>query len=324
MYSRTYSAGEVIKALDVYNTVKSLRKTALITKISKSSIQRWWCCLRRVIKRKDKRKKRVKRRHKYPDLELNVQNLFHDEHVVFWDLKHLQTTLKRLHNIFPSLTTLYRVLKRCNISRRRFNSYCVNPRTLSERKQRFLEFKEDLDKFSDDQIVCLDEVSFCNVGNTCYGYFPCGKQPKMISVPKRERYSVVMVVHPTIGVVSYNRVNKAFNKTTFIEFLNNLVPQLPRQTKAVLMDNVAFHRSRDVVQFLELHGIKPLYIPPYSPRCNPIEEVFSLLKRAFRTKTTKSGFIDRVEESIGILKGYKDLTPFYKHTRGYVQKECHT
>ena len=72
----------------------------------------------------------------------------------------------------------------------------------------------------------------------------------MISVPKRERYSVVMVVHPTIGVVSYNRVNK----TTFIEFLNNLVPQLPRQTKAVLMDNVAFHRSRDVVQFLELHG----------------------------------------------------------------------
>jgi transposase len=146
----------------------------------------------------------------------------------------------------------------------------------------------------------------------------------MFSVPKRERYSVVMVVHPTIGVVSYNRVNKAFNKTTFIEFLNNLVPQLPRQTKAVLMDNVAFHRSRDVVQFLELHGIKPLYIPPYSPRCNPIEEVFSLLKRAFRTKTTKSGFIDRVEESIGILKGYKNLTPFYKHTRGYVQKECHT
>ena len=84
-----------------------------------------------------------------------------------------------------------------------------------------------------------------------------------------------MVVHPTIGVVSYNRVNKAFNKTSFIEFLNNLVPQLPRQTKTILMDNVAFHRSKDVVQFLELHSIKPLYKQVVeSERCRSVQHHF--------------------------------------------------
>ena len=53
--------------------------------------------------------------------------------------------------------------------------------------------------------------------------------------------------------------------------------------------------SREVRDLLQHHNIEALYIPPYSPRCNPIEEVFSLLKRKFRTIFMSA---NNLEESI--------------------------
>ena len=325
MYSRTYPAGEVITALETYNSVKSLRKASYITGVSKSTIHRWWTNLRTVIRRKDKRKRRFKRRHKYPNLDDVIKHLFYqNKDLAFMHLKQIQYALNLSHGISPSLTSLYRVLKRCKISRRRFNIHHISPTNRIDRKTRFSDFKASIDLFLNDNIVCLDETSFCNVGNPFYGYFPKGRQPNTIKVSKRERVSLVMAVHSSLGIVHYDLVNKAFTKATFLVFLKDLIPKLPKNTKAILMDNVAFHRSKEVVGLLEQHDLTPLYIPPYSPRCNPIEEVFSLLKRAFRTKTTKNGMVDRIEEAIDIIKGYKALDHNYNHTRDYVRAECQT
>jgi transposase len=137
MYSKTYSADEVINALEVYNQVRSLRKAANITGISKSTIQRWRINLRKVFRRKDKRKRQTKRRHKYPCLEDLIKNLFrlcpadlrrpqNEKRLVFMHLKHIQNALNLSYNIVPSLSLLHRTLKQCKISRRRFNTHHVN------------------------------------------------------------------------------------------------------------------------------------------------------------------------------------------------------
>ena len=44
------------------------------------------------------------------------------------------------------------------------------------------------------------------------------------------------------------------------------------------MDNVAFHKSHKIRDLIEGSGNHILFIPPYSPDFNPIEEVFSKLK----------------------------------------------
>jgi hypothetical protein len=44
------------------------------------------------------------------------------------------------------------------------------------------------------------------------------------------------------------------------------------------MDNASIHHSEKVKQLCEDAGVKLLYLPPYSPTLNPIEEFFAELK----------------------------------------------
>jgi transposase len=51
------------------------------------------------------------------------------------------------------------------------------------------------------------------------------------------------------------------------------------EPKSILvMDNASFYRSERIKQICEAVGVKLIYLPPYSPRLNPIEEFFAELK----------------------------------------------
>lgn len=46
----------------------------------------------------------------------------------------------------------------------------------------------------------------------------------------------------------------------------------------IIMDNASFHHTERVEQMCSDAGVKLLYLPPYSPDLNPIEEMFAELK----------------------------------------------
>ena len=48
------------------------------------------------------------------------------------------------------------------------------------------------------------------------------------------------------------------------------------------MDNVSFHKSKRIIELVKSTNNKLLFIPPYSPDFNPIEEVFSEMKAYIR------------------------------------------
>ena len=50
------------------------------------------------------------------------------------------------------------------------------------------------------------------------------------------------------------------------------------------MDNLSVHKSRDVQHVLELLKIRPIYNAPYYPDGNPIEFVFSMVKREYKQR----------------------------------------
>jgi transposase len=58
--------------------------------------------------------------------------------------------------------------------------------------------------------------------------------------------------------------------------------------KYLLMDNVAFHKSLIVANTIKQSNNNLLFIPPYSPQLNPIEEVFSKIKHTFASLNTMS------------------------------------
>jgi transposase len=71
------------------------------------------------------------------------------------------------------------------------------------------------------------------------------------------------------------------DSAVFEDFLEQLLSHCgrwPEPKSVLIMDNASFHRSTRVEQMCTNAGVRLLYLPPYSPDLNPIEEFFAELK----------------------------------------------
>jgi transposase len=66
-----------------------------------------------------------------------------------------------------------------------------------------------------------------------------------------------------------------------------LVPTL-RPKDVVILDNLPAHKGTAVRQAIEATGANLLFLPPYSPDFNPIENAFSKLKSILRKAAARS------------------------------------
>jgi len=64
-------------------------------------------------------------------------------------------------------------------------------------------------------------------------------------------------------------------------FASQLLPILPKNT-VIVMDNASFHRKGKLFGLVEKTGHRLIFLPPYSPELNPIENFWSWLKRHLR------------------------------------------
>ena len=95
-----------------------------------------------------------------------------------------------------------------------------------------------------------------------------------------------------------------------------LVPTL-EPGDIVVLDNPGSHKSIHVRRAIQSAGAKLLFLPPYSPDLNPIEQVFAKLKHWLRRAQARS--IDQVNTAIGrILDRFKpDKCAAYLKNVGY-------
>ena len=56
----------------------------------------------------------------------------------------------------------------------------------------------------------------------------------------------------------------------------------------VIMDNLATHKVAGVREAIEAVGARWLYLPPYSPDFNPIENMWSKIKQALRSLSPRT------------------------------------
>ena len=66
-----------------------------------------------------------------------------------------------------------------------------------------------------------------------------------------------------------------------------LVPEL-KPDDIVIMDNLSAHKGCQVHDAIEAAGARLLYLPPYSPDFNPIENAFAKLKALLRKAGERS------------------------------------
>ncbi|AMB44804.1 transposase [Methylobacterium sp. AMS5] len=56
----------------------------------------------------------------------------------------------------------------------------------------------------------------------------------------------------------------------------------------VILDNLQAHKVTRVREAIEAAGARLLYLPPYSPDFNPVEQIFAKLKGLLRTAAART------------------------------------
>ena len=72
------------------------------------------------------------------------------------------------------------------------------------------------------------------------------------------------------------------NGPSFAGFCNWLLTPALHPGDLVVLDNLSSHRTSAAIQAVEAAGARVVYLPPYSPDLNPIENIFSKVKQLFR------------------------------------------
>lgn len=84
------------------------------------------------------------------------------------------------------------------------------------------------------------------------------------------------------GWVVLNSMFETTNASRFVAWLTTkLLPKL-RRGDVLVMDNLSAHHDARVAKACRACGVRPMYLPPYSPDLNPIEPGWALQKQHVR------------------------------------------
>lgn len=101
------------------------------------------------------------------------------------------------------------------------------------------------------------------------------------------------------GMTAPMVLDGAMNGVAFRAYVEQvLVPTLV-PGDIVVMDNLPVHKADGIREAIEAANCELLYLPPYSPDFNPIENAFSKLKALLRAKAERS--VDGLWNTVGDL-----------------------
>jgi transposase len=98
---------------------------------------------------------------------------------------------------------------------------------------------------------------------------------------------------------------------TYVEKV--LLPSLQRG-QIVVIDNLTAHKGDRIRELIESAGCELLYLPPYSPDLNPIEEAFSKIKGLLRKAGARSreALIEALGRALEAITS-QDARGFFEH-----------
>ncbi len=94
-------------------------------------------------------------------------------------------------------------------------------------------------------------------------------------------------------------IDRPMTGAIFLAYITQFLLPTLRPGDIVVMDNLAAHKVAGIVEAIESVGARVLYLPPYSPDLNPIEQMFAKLKALL--PKAKDRTIDDLWARIGTL-----------------------
>lgn len=85
------------------------------------------------------------------------------------------------------------------------------------------------------------------------------------------------------GVLTGLSVPGSIDGAVMLFFVEEMLAPLLKAGDVVLLDNVATHKQEEIEDLIEARGALVIFLPPYSPDLNPIENCWSKVKTMLRS-----------------------------------------
>ncbi len=94
-------------------------------------------------------------------------------------------------------------------------------------------------------------------------------------------------------------IDGPINGQTFALYVEQFLRSTLKPGDIVIMDNLGSHKGPLIRKTIRSVGARLLFLPPYSPDLNPIEQVFAKLKHLLRKAAERS--VEATWKRIGLL-----------------------
>jgi len=142
----------------------------------------------------------------------------------------------------------------------------------------------------------LDESGVTTQMTRRYGRAPRGERVQEGAPAGHWRTLTLLGALTLGGLRAPMTIESPTDGDVFLAYLEQvLCPQL-QPGQVVIMDNLSAHKVAGVRSLIEARGAQLLYLPPYSPDFNPIEQAWSKLKEILRA--AKARLLETLEAAI--------------------------
>ncbi|NOG73995.1 MULTISPECIES: IS630 family transposase [Roseicella] len=209
-------------------------------------------------------------------------------------LKEIQAELAKA-GVSAGIGTLWRFFDRRRMTWKKKTAHAAEQDRPDILRRRWAWFDDQID-LDPAKLVFIDETwASTNMART-RGRAPRGERLRA-GIPHGHWKTTTFVAGlRNTGMVAPMVLDGPINGRAFQAYVDQvLVPEL-RPCDVVIMDNLGSHKGAGVRASIEAAGTSLLYLPPYSPDFNPIENAFSKLKALLRkaAERTVEGLWDTI------------------------------
>jgi transposase len=165
-----------------------------------------------------------------------------------------------------------------------------------KRRQEWFEGQIDLDP---ERLVFIDETWASTSMSRLHGRTPKGERLRA-GIPHGHWKTTTFVAGLRLtGMMATMVLDGPINRDAFQAYVEQVLVRELRPGDIVIMDNLSSHKGAAIRQAIEAAGASLLFLPPYSPDFNPIENAFAKLKALLRAAAERT--VDALWTTIGSL-----------------------
>lgn len=230
-------------------------------------------------------------------------------------VKEIIKNIFNTFNIKLSENSIYNVLKKNNFSYKQVKIK-TNPYTNEEQKEQLDRVKGVINYLNINNICSYDEISAVSNKYPRRGWSKKGEEciVENKSTLYGKRFTIGLTVN-TEKIINFNIVQGGMKTNDFLDLMkdfnknhNNL------NDKTVFLDNASIHHTKIFKEYTKETKMHVLYNVPYNSDKNPVEYVFSLLR-----KVLERSIFTTIEELTIIVNNFKNnllnnkLNNIFKH-----------